>query len=35
VTTETEYVPASEVPTLDQLRADMKKAAKEHPDYGT
>jgi hypothetical protein len=35
VTTDTEYVPASEVPTLDQLRADMKKAAKEHPDYGT
>lgn len=33
--TETEYVPASEVPTLDQLRADMKKAAKEYPEYGS
>jgi len=35
VTTETEYVPVAEAPTMDQLRADMKKAATEHPDYGT
>lgn len=33
--TQTEYAPPAEVPTLEQLRADMKKAAQEHPEYGS
>lgn len=32
---QTEYVPATQVPVLDQLRADMKKAKDEHPEYGS
>lgn len=32
---ETEYTPAAEVPALDQLRAAIKAAAKEHPEYGS
>jgi len=35
MTETTEYHPAADVPALDQLQEDMKKAAKEHPDYGT
>lgn len=29
------YTPPDQVPVLDDLRADMKKAADEHPEYGS
>lgn len=32
---ETDYVPVKLAPALDKLRADIKQAAKEHPEYGS
>lgn len=32
---ETAYTPVAEPPALERLRADMKKAASEHPEYGS